>query len=168
MRDGRIESIELDSIPFAAGARTLDVAGRQRLEQVAHVLAAHPELAVRLRGAAARHDLERLRDEAVLSSLAAAADAARLRAYVEARMSGSPPLPLSDTEHARLESLYVELPFPAAALQALAEDRGAVAAAALILEQHVDPARVTPVRPAVPGPDDLASAPEATVELAER
>ena len=168
MHDGRIESIALDSIPFTAGARTLDAAGRQRVEQVARVLTVHPELGVRLRGVAATADLERLRDEAVLSALARAPDAARLRAYVEARTSGSPPPPISDAEHARLETLYAGLPFPAAALQALAEDRGAVAAAALILEQHVDPARVTPVRPELPGPDALAPAPEANVELAER
>src|SRR5579862_3853202 len=165
MRDGRIESIALDSIPFAAGARTLDTSGRQRVEQVARVLTVHPELGVRLRGVAAGPDLERLRDEAVLSALARASDATRLRAYVEARASGSPPPPISDAEHARLDALYAGLPFPGAALQALAEDRGAVAAAALILEQHVDPARVTPVRPELPGPDDLAPAPEANVEL---
>jgi hypothetical protein len=138
------------------------------VEQVAHVLTVHPELGVRLRGIAARADLERLRDEAVLSALARASDATRLRAYVESRTSGSPPPPISDAEHARLDALYAGLPFPLAALQALAEDRGAVAAAALILEQHVDPARVTPVPATVPGPNDLASAPEAAVELAER
>ncbi len=168
VREGRIEAVQLESIPFAPAARNLDAPGRERLAQVAHVMTAHPELGVRLRGVAAQADLERLRDETALSALAVAPDAERLRGYLRARIAGSALPSLSEADGKRLEAVVSGLPFPADALHDIALGRGAVAAAGLILEHHIDPARVGADVPDVPSSDRLASAPEVKVALAER
>jgi hypothetical protein len=168
LRDGRIDKVELEPIRFAVGDRALSEDGRSRLAQVAHVLVVHPELAVRLRGMVAEADVERLRDEAALSMLVAATGVEALRAYLRARLAGETPPPLGDTDRARLDTLRARIPWPGEALRALAVDRGAVAAAAFILEQRVDPARVAAIEPDAVQPGRLGPAAAVAVELAER
>jgi len=48
VRDGRIEELALDPIPFPPGGRALDRPGRDRLVQVLRVLSLHPDLALTL------------------------------------------------------------------------------------------------------------------------
>jgi hypothetical protein len=167
LRDGRIERIDVDPIPFVAGERVLDDAGRQRVAQVARVLTAHPELDAQIAGLVAPADAARLKDEMALSRLVDAPDAEPLRAVLRARLAGQPPAALEDADARRLEALLAELPWPDRALQELARDRGAVATAALILEHRVDAERVATETPALPRPDTLAGAPGAAIELRE-
>jgi len=165
LREGRIERIDLDAIPFPPGAREPDGAGRARVAQVAHVLGSHPDLAVRLHGLVGGADAERLRDEAVL---AAGRASEPLRAFLRARLAGSPAPPLDDEQRARLDALRAGLPWPGAALHDLAVDRGAVVAAALILEHRLDAGRVSVDTPPTPGPERLVAAPGVAVEVYER
>jgi len=168
VRDGRIERIDLDPIPFRPGERALDAAGRERIAQVARVLVSHPGLKVHPRGLVAQADLDRMRDEAALSALVDAAAAEPLRAFLRARLAGAPPPALNDGQRNRLEALVAGLSWPTSALHDLAVDRGAVAAATLILEHTIDPARVVADPPEVPGPEQLATAPGVAVEVRER
>jgi len=165
LREGRIERIDLDAIPFPPGAREPDGTGRARVAQVAHVLGSHPDLAVRLHGLVGGADAERLRDEA---ALAAGRASEPLRAFLRARLAGSPAPPLDDEQRARLDALRAGLPWPGAALHDLAVDRGAVVAAALILEHRLDAGRVSVDTPATPGPERLTAAPGVAVEVYER
>ena len=163
LRDGRIERIDLDAIPFPPGAREPDGAGRARVAQVAHVLGLHPELAIRLHGLVGGADAEHLRDEAALARASEP-----LRAFLRARLAGSPAPPLDDAQRARLDVLRAGLPWPGAALHDLAVDRGAIVAAALILEHRLDAGRVSVDTPPTPGPERLVAAPGVAVELYER
>ena len=165
LRDGRIAQIDLDPIPFAPGARELDDAGRERVVQVARVLTSRPDLAVRLHGVVAQADVDRLRDQAVLAALGEERANEPLRAFLHARLAGSPPPGLDDAQQARLDGLLAALPWPAAALHDLTVDRGAVAGAAFILEQRLEPARLSVSTPAT---DQLASTPGVAVEVRER
>ena len=165
LRDGRIERIDLDAIPFPPGAREPDGAGRARVAQVAHVLGLHPELAIRLRGLVGGADAEHLRDEATLADGRASEP---LRAFLRARLAGSPAPPLDDAQRARLDVLRAGLPWPGAALHDLAVDRGAIVAAALILDHRLDAGRVSVDTPPTPGPERLVAAPGVAVELYER
>src|SRR6266446_834156 len=165
LRDGRIERIDLDAIPFKPGAREPDGAGRARIAQVAHVLGSHPDLAIRLHGLVGGADAEHLRDEATLADGRASEP---LRAFLRARLAGSFVLPLGDTQRARLVALRAGLPWPGAALHDLAVDRGAVVAAALILEHRLDAGRVSVDTPPTPGPERLVAAPGVAVEVYER
>ena len=79
VRDGRIEQLALDAIPFAPGARSLDQQGRERLAQVLRVLALHPDLALSLRGQVAEADIVRLKEDTVLAVLPAVLVAAERR-----------------------------------------------------------------------------------------
>jgi hypothetical protein len=167
LEDGRIERFDLAPIPFPPGGRELDAAGRERAIQISRVLQTHPELRPRLRGMAAGADADRLVDEAVLSMLGSSRADEPLRAFLEARLAGSPPPPLDQTQAARLDALFATTSWPAEALQSLALDRGAAAAAALILEQGVAPGRVAVDSPQIRGPDDLAPEPGVSVELRE-
>jgi len=168
LRDGRIAQIDLDAIPFAPGARELDDAGRGRVVQVARVLTSRPDLAVRLHGVVAQADVDRLRDQTVLAALGEERASAPLRAFLRARLAGSPLPGLDDAQQARLDALLAALPWPATALHDLAVDRGAVAAAAFILEQQLEPARLSVSTPATPAADQLAPAPGVAVEVRER
>ncbi len=165
LRDGRIERIDLDAIPFKPGAREPDGAGRARIAQVAHVLGSHPDLAIRLHGLVGGADAEHLRDEATLADGRASEP---LRAFLRARLAGSPAPPLDDAQRARLDALRAGLPWPGAALHDLAVDRGAVVAAALILEHRLDAGRVSVDTPPTPGPGRLVAAPGVAVEVYER
>jgi hypothetical protein len=168
LRDGRIEQIALEAVPFAPGARQLDEAGRERVTQVARVLELHPDLAVRFRGLAAAADVDRVQDEAALSALASTPADEALRAFLRDRLAGRPPRALRPEQAARLDTLRAGLPWPADELHRLALDRGAVAAAALVVDLKIDPERVAGEAPEVPGPEQLAPAPGASVELHEQ
>jgi len=168
LRDGRIERIDLDAIPFPPGAREPDEAGRARVAQVARVLGSHPDLAIRLHGLVGSADAERLRDEAALAALGDGRASEPLRAFLRARLAGSPAPPLDGAQRARLDALVAGLPWPEAALHDLAVDRGAVVAAALMLEHHLDAGRVSVETPATPGPERLTAAPGVAVEVYER
>jgi len=165
LRDGRIERIDLDAIPFPPGAREPEGAGRARVAQVAHVLGSHPDLAIRLRGLVGGADAEHLRDEATLADGRASEP---LRAFLRARLAGSPAPPLDDAQRAHLDALRAGLPWPGAALHDLAVDRGAVVAAALILEHRLDAGRVSVDTQPTPGPERLSGAPGVAVEVYER
>ena len=110
--------------------------------------------------------LERLTDEAALAALVDAPKAEPLREYLRARLTGAPPPPLDEASRARLEALRAGVPWPASELRDLAQDRGAVAAASLIVDHHVDPERVV-TDPPVADRDALADTPAAAVELEE-
>ena len=166
--DGRIERIDLDAIPFPPGAREPDGAGRARIAQVAHVLGSHPALAVRLRGLVGSADAEHLRYQVALTALPDERASEPLRAFLRARLAGAPAAPLDDKQQARLDALVNALPWPGAALHDLAVDRGAVAAAALIIEHGLDAGRVSVDTPATPAPDQTAAAPGVAVEVGER
>jgi len=168
VRDGRIEQIELEAVPFPPGERQLDEAGRERLQQVARVLESHPDLAVRFRGLVAADDVERIQDEAALEALGTAPADEPLRAFLRARLAGRPPVPLDREQKVRLDALRAALPWPGTKLHELAVDRGAVAAASVIVDHKVDPERVAAETPEVSGPEQLAPAPGASVELHER
>jgi uncharacterized protein DUF748 len=168
LRDGRIERIEVDPIPFAPGERVLDDAGRERATQVGRVLTTHPGLRARIHGLVAAADVERLEDEALLSRLADVADAEPLRSFLRARLEKRPPPSLGEGEAQRLEQLRKELPWPERAVHELARDRAAVATATLILEVRVEPERVSADTADVPRPESLAPAPGAGIELQER
>jgi len=131
---------------------------------VAHVLGSHPDLAVRLHGLVGGADAERLRDEA---ALAAGRASEPLRAFLRARLAGSPAPPLDDEQRARLDALRAGLPWPGAALHDLAVDRGAVVAAP---SPGAPPRRRARVRrhAADPGPERLVAAPGVAVEVYER
>jgi len=88
--------------------------------------------------------------------------------FLRARLAGSPAPPLDDAQRARLDALRAGLPWPGAALHDLAVDRGAVVAAALILEHRLDAGRVSVDTPPTPGPERLVAAPGVAVELYER
>ena len=165
--DGRIEQIELDAVPFPPGGRQLDEAGRERLMQVARVLQTHPDLGVRFRGLAAAADVERIQDEAALSALVNADGAEPLRAFLRARLTGRAPTALDRQQKARLDALLASLPWPDATLHELAVDRGSVAVASVVVDHKVDPERVEAEVPRVPGPEQLAPTPGASVELHE-
>jgi hypothetical protein len=165
-RDGRIERFDLDPIRFPPGERELDALGRERVAQISRVLWAHPDLAVRLRGEAAIDDLERLNDEAALGALTDP-KAEPLRNFLRARLDGAPPPPLDEDQRAELEAVRARIPWPGEALRNLAVDRGAVAAAALILEFKLDPERVATAPPETPQPNTLAPHPGVSVELHE-
>ncbi len=130
---------------------------------VAHVLGSHPDLAIRLHGLVGGADAEHLRDEAALARASEP-----LRAFLRARLAGSPAPPLDDAQRARLDALRAGVPWPDAALHDLAVDRGAVVAAALILEHRLDPGRVSVDTPPTPGPERLVAAPGVAVEVYER
>ena len=132
------------------------------------MLASHPGLAVRLRGLVGSADAERLRDEAALAALGDGRASEPLRAFLRARLAGSPAPPLDDEQRARLDALRAGLPWPGAALHDLAVDRGAVVAAALILEHRLDAGRVSVDTPPTPGPERLVAAPGVAVEVYER
>lgn len=166
VREGRVEHFELDAIPFAPGERALDARGGERLAQVAHVLASHPELAVRLQGAVGSADVERLQEDAALSALVDAREAEPLRAFLRARRTGTPLPALDAAQRSRLDALRDGLPWPAEALYELASDRGAVSRAGLIVDQHVDPARTTVDPPARPAPAEVRGDPRVDVDLA--
>jgi hypothetical protein len=136
--------------------------------QVARVLQTRPELAVRLRGLVACADLERVQDETALSALVDDPTAEPLRAFLRARLAGQPLPALTDAQRVRLDALLAGLQWPGSALYDLATDRGAVAAAALILDQRLEPERVSADTPDSPQPERLAPAPGASVELRER
>jgi hypothetical protein len=167
LRNGRIERFDLDPIPFSPGGRELDAVGRERVAQVSRVLWARPDLAVRLRGQAAIDDVEKLKDERALAALADDPGAEPLRGFLRARLEGAPPPPLDEPLRARLETVRGTLSWPGEELRNLAGDRGAVAAAALILEFKVDPDRVAAAPPETPQPNALAAHPGASVELHE-
>ncbi len=164
LHEGRIERFDLEPIPFAAGARDLDEAGHQRVTEVARVLQSHPDLALRLRGMAAGVDVDRLREQEVLGSLARGT----LRAFLDSRLAGTPPPSLDERQRARLDTLLAAVPWPGDRLQQLAVDRGAAAAAAFVLDFGVAPDRVVVDTPPAGAPTDLAGAPGAGVELRER
>jgi len=168
MRDGKVETFDLDPIPFRPGERTLDAAGEARVAQVVHVLETHPELRIQLRGEVAAADLDRMRDEAVLAQLGTDKASAGLRAYLEARLGGAPPPPLHDAEAARWESLRNAVPFPAEELRTLAVDRAAAAVGAMTLQHKLDPARISTTPPTPPQEGQLAAQPQVPIELHER
>jgi hypothetical protein len=169
LRDGRVEQFNLDPIPLAPGSRTLDDAGRARIQQIARVLEGHPDLVVRVRGQVAQADVDRLRDEAALAALVGDPSAPeKLRQVLRARIAGVPAPALDPEEGNRLESLLATIAWPADALRAVAVDRGAVAAASFILDFKIDPARVAADPAVEPRPETLGPAPSATVELRER
>jgi hypothetical protein len=168
LRDGRIERIDLDAIPFPPGARETNDAGRARVAQVAHVLGSHPGLAVRLRGLVGGADAEHLRDQEALAVLPPGRASEPLRAFLGARLGGSPTRALDEAQRGRLDALLAGLPWPAEALHDLALDRGAVVAAALILEHHLDAGRVSVDTPPTPGPEGSIAAPSVAVEVYER
>jgi hypothetical protein len=168
LRDGRIEQFDLEPIPFAAGARTLDAAGQARIQQIARVLEAHPNLVLRVRGQVAQVDADSLRGEAALAALAEDRAFEQLRAVVQARLAGGPPPAVRPEDGRRLENLLATLPWPTEALHRLAVDRGAVAAASFIVDHKIDPGRVAAEPSKEPRPETLATAPNATVELRQR
>ncbi|HUE29933.1 MAG TPA: DUF748 domain-containing protein [Verrucomicrobiae bacterium] len=168
LREGRIERIDLDAIPFLPGAREPDGAGHARVAQVAHVLSSHPDLAIRLRGLVGRGDADHLRDEAVLATLPDGRAGDPLRAFLRARLAGSATPTLDDAQRARLEALLAAVPWPGTALHDLAVDRGALVAAALILEHRLDAGRVSVDTPPTPAPEELIAAPSVAVEVYER
>lgn len=168
LRDGRIERIDVDPIPFAPGERVLDDAGRARATQVGRVLTTHPGLRARIHGLVAAADVERVQDEALLSRLADVADADALRSFLRARLERRPPPSLGESDARRLDELRKELPWPERALHELARDRAAVATATLILDLHVEPERVAADTAETPRADTLAPAPGAGIELGER
>jgi hypothetical protein len=168
MHDGRIEEIALQAVPFPPAARHLDEAGRQRLQQVARVLEAHPDLAIRVRGFTATADVERIQDEATLSALGGEPTTDPVPAFLRARLNGGTPPVLDGSQQARLDALRAGLPWPGAELRALALDRGAVTTAALVVDHKIDPQRVTADTPEVPKPEQLAPVGGASVELHER
>ena len=155
VRDGRIEQVALEAIPFAPGARTLDQQGRERLVQVLRVLALHPDLA----------DVTRLEEETVLAALAPTGRDP-LRAYLEARRVGAPTPPLAAEQRARLEALTSVLPWPGEQLRELAADRSAAVAAAFLLEGRIDPDRIRVETSQAPAPGQVAPGPAVSIQIA--
>jgi hypothetical protein len=168
LRDGRIEHFDLEPIPFAAGARSLDAGGQGRIQQIARVLEAHPNLVLRVRGQVAQVDVESLQSEAALTALADDPAYEKFRAVLHARIAGGPPPAVRPEDGRRLESVLASVPWPADALRRLALDRGAVAAASFIVDHKIDPGRVAAEPPKEARPESLATAPNATVELRQR
>jgi len=165
VRDGRIEQLALDAIPFAPGARSLDQQGRERLAQVLRVLALHPDLALSLRGQVAEADIVRLKEDTVLAVLPATGRDP-LRAYLEARRVGAPEPPLTVEQRERLNTLIGVLPWPGEQLRQLADDRTAAVAAAFLLEGRIEPDRVHVEAATVPTPERLAAAPGVAIQIA--
>jgi hypothetical protein len=168
LRDGRIEHFDLEPVPFAAGARSLDAAGHERIQQIARVVEAHPNLVLRVRGQVAQADVDTLQAQAALAALADDAASERLRAVLQARLLGGAAPEIRREDARRLETLLSTLPWPANALSRLALDRGAVSAASFIVDHKIDPARVAAEPPAEARPGTLGTVPSATVELRQR
>ena len=93
LRDGRVEQFDLDPTPFAPGSPALDDAGRARIQQIARVLAGHPDLVVRVRGRVAQADVDHLRDEAALAALVGHSSTEDIREFLRTRLSGNSPPP---------------------------------------------------------------------------
>ena len=167
LHEGHIEQFDLAPIPFPPGSATLDASGRERVAQVAHVLGVRPDLAIRLTGTAAAADLERLTDEAALSTLGADRRDRPLRSFLQARLADLPVPELTSSEQVRVDALRASVPWPGEALRNLAQDRGTAAAAAFIVDFTIPPARVAVDPPPAPVPGQLATEPAATVSLGE-
>src|SRR5689334_21444521 len=156
MRDGRIERVEIEAVPFPPAGRLLDDAGRERLAQVARVIASHRDLAVRFRGVASADDVARIQDEAALAALGTGRDTEPLRAFLRARLAGRPLPALDGGQKTRLDDLLASLPWPEDQLHELARDRGSVAVASLVLDHQIDPERVAAEVPVAPAREQLA------------
>jgi hypothetical protein len=167
LRDGRIEGYELAGIPFAPAESALGPAARERMAQVARVVSLHPELVLRVRGTVAPEDADRLQDAAALAALKDGSGAEPLRRVLRARLAGAEPPPLDGARRRRLDTFVAGLPWPAAALETLALDRGAATAAAFVTDFGLAPDRVRAVDPAPAAPGGLGARPEASLELRE-
>ena len=165
LRDGRIEDLALEPIPFPPGDGRLDQAGRERVVQVIRVLGTHPDLALAVRGQVAEADVTRLQEETVLAALPPK-DRDPLRAYLEARRAGAPPPPLAADQRRRLETLTGALSWPGEQLRQLADDRSAAVAAAFLLEGQIAPDRIRVETADVPAPGALAAAPAVALRMA--
>ena len=165
VRDGRIEQLALDPIPFPPGERFLDQQGRERLVQVLRVLALHPDLALSLRGQVAEADVTRLKEDTVLAALPPTGRDP-LRAYLLARRLRAQEPPLTAEQRERLQALMGALPWPGEQLRQLADDRTAAVAAAFLLEGRIDPDRVRLEASGVPTPEQLAPVPGVAMQIA--
>jgi len=77
-RDARIEAIEIDPIPFPAGAPALTDEARERLERIAAFLHERPEVRLALTGVVSARDVEALRRPALDAAIERAARDGRL------------------------------------------------------------------------------------------
>jgi hypothetical protein len=168
LSEDRIAAFDIGGVPFPPGAGELDPAGRERVTQISRVLQAHPDLALRVQGTVAPEDLERIEDTAALAALADVPDAEPLRAFLRARLGGTPLPELDADRHARLERLRGSLPWPVEELYRLAVDRGAAVAAALLIDFKVEPQRVRVDEPPRPLPGAVVGEPVAKIGLTER
>jgi hypothetical protein len=167
LRDGRIEKVAVEPVPYTPGARDPGPATRERATQIARVLQTHPGLAIRLRGQVTTADVAVIQDASLLDALSGQPRGEAIRAHLAARLAGGPPPALDAEDSRRLTTLRAVAPWPGDALRTLAVDRAASTAAVFILELGVEPGRVRVAPPAVPDADTLAAVPGVGVELRE-
>jgi hypothetical protein len=157
MRDGAVESIQVDPLPFLAGRTEPTAHGSEQLDRLAVFLRQSPNLVVTLRGQSGEEDATALRDLELVGRFengkpdaTERAILAHLRGLLDP--SGNPPPPLDDEQAKRLAALRAELVVPPDRLAALADARSAWVRARLIERYGVTATRLEIAPATTPGP----------------
>jgi hypothetical protein len=165
VRDGIVEEIRVDPLPFLPGRMEPTTHGSEQLDRLAVLLGQSPDLAVTLRGQSGDEDAAALCDLELVGRLESGkpdATERALLAHLHARLdaSGSPPPALDDEQAKRLAALRADLVVPPDRLAALADARSAWVRARMTERYGVAAKRLRMVPAAGSGP------PVVLVELA--
>ncbi len=142
--DSRIETVNVDPVPFQTARAAPTPDGARQLEKLATFLAASPGVRLRVRPVTTVADVTALRREALESTLAGADAAARRQAAVALYAELFPRRQPPPDDEALLSELARETPTPPRVLGALATNRVAAVRDALtragIVAERLEPA----------------------------